>query len=97
MSGMFNYCRGLTSLDLSGWNTSNVTDMASMFNGCSGLTSLDLSKWDTSNVTSMYSMFHGCSKLNIIRMVGCEKPTIDKIKAQLTEDGIINNVNIITE
>jgi hypothetical protein len=30
-------------------------------------------------------------------MVGCEKPTIDKIKAQLTEDGIINNVNIITE
>ena len=98
MTGMFNYCRGLTSLDLSGWNTSNVTDMASMFSGCSGLTSLDLSKWDTSNVASMNGMFNGCSKLNTIRMVGCEQPTIDKIKAQLTTDGIsLDNVKFITK
>ena len=33
MAWMFKYCSGLTSLDLSGWDTSNVTDMHSMFEG----------------------------------------------------------------
>ena len=97
MSCMFDGCRGLTLLDLSGWNTSNVTDMSYMFNSCSGLTSLDLSGWNTSKVTRMNSMFSGCSKLKTIRMKDCSEATRTKIQEQLTTDGIINNVNIITE
>ena len=38
MSAMFYGCSSLTSIDLSGWDTSNVTDMSSMFNGYSSLT-----------------------------------------------------------
>ena len=71
--------------------------MSQMFDGCTSLSSLDLSGWDTSNVTNMGHMFGGCNALKTIRMVGCEQPTIDKIKAQLTKDGIINNVTIVTE
>ena len=52
-----------TSLDLSNFDTSAVTNMTSMFSGCSGLTSLDLSNFDTSAVTSMNSMFNGCTSL----------------------------------
>ena len=63
MSGMFEYCSGLTSLDLSHFNTQNVTDMQSMFFGCSGLTSLDVKNFDTQKVTNMGSMFSGCSGL----------------------------------
>ena len=63
MSYMFYYCYKLTSLDLSGFNTSVVTTMASMFYGCRGLTSLNLSSFDTSAVTKMASMFSGCSGL----------------------------------
>ena len=63
MDSMFYNCSGLTSLDTSGWNTSNVTDMDYMFYNCSGLTSLDLSNWDTSAVTSMTYMFYYCSGL----------------------------------
>ena len=63
MNCMFQFCRSLTSLDLSNFNTSNVTYMSGMFNGCSGLTSLDLSNFNTSNVTNMGSMFYGCSGL----------------------------------
>ena len=62
-NSMFNSCWQLTSLDLSKWDTSNVTNMGSMFKECSKLTSLDLSNWDTSNVTNMGSMFKECSKL----------------------------------
>jgi uncharacterized repeat protein (TIGR02543 family) len=62
-SAMFLFCTELTSLDVTGFDTSNVTNMAGMFYGCSGLTSLDLSKFDTGNVTNMSAMFMGCSGL----------------------------------
>ncbi|EAF2801470.1 BspA family leucine-rich repeat surface protein [Listeria monocytogenes] len=44
------------SLDLSNFDTSNVTSMQSMFDA-NYATSLDLSNWDTSQVTNMMSMF----------------------------------------
>ena len=91
MSYMFWSCSGLTSLDVSSFNTNMVTNMSSMFQNCANLESLDLSNFDTSN------MFLHNAKLSTIKMVGCSKATIDKIKAQLTTDGIINNVIIVTE
>ena len=51
------------ALDLSGLDTSRVTDMSGMFWVCSSLTSLDLSGWDTSRVTDMGSMFYSCKAL----------------------------------
>ena len=52
-------------LDLSKWNTNNVTDMSYMFSGCSLLLSLpDLSKWNINNVTNMSYMFSECSSLS---------------------------------
>jgi surface protein len=56
---MFYDCSGLTSLDVSGFDTSNVTDMQCMFDDCFGLTSLDVSGFNTSNVKNMNSMFRG--------------------------------------
>ena len=88
MEWMFMACSGLESLDLNGWNTSNVTNMGYMFSGCTSLTSLDLSGWNTSKVTFSTSMFYGCPNSLEIIMKGCSKETIDKIKAQLTTDGI---------
>ena len=61
--GMFSYCPSLTSLDVSSWDVSNVTDLSYVFGGCYGLTNLDVSSWDTSNVTKMVNTFWGCSGL----------------------------------
>ena len=60
---MFSRCSGLTSLDLSNFNTANVTKMTWMFQNCSSLNSLDLSNFNTANVTDMMHMFDGCSGL----------------------------------
>lgn len=66
MRNVFSGCSSLTSLDVSGWNTSNVTSMTNMFRNCYSLTSLDLSGFNTSNVTNMYTMFQGCESLTTL-------------------------------
>ncbi len=49
--------KDILDIDLSNFDTSNVTDMSTMFYGMSNLTSLNLSNFDTSRVTDMSSMF----------------------------------------
>lgn len=63
MSNTFSSCNNLISLDVSYFDTSNVTNMNMMFFACSSLTSLDVSSFNTSNVTNMKYMFSCCSSL----------------------------------
>ena len=58
MEAMFAYCKA-TSLDLSNFDTSNVTTMQGMFERCQA-TSLDLSSFDTSKVRNMKDVFNKC-------------------------------------
>ncbi|EAE7458724.1 BspA family leucine-rich repeat surface protein [Listeria monocytogenes] len=60
---MFSYATKLTELDVSGLDTSAVTNMNNMFNYCSALEELDVSHFDTSSVTTMYGMFWQCGLL----------------------------------
>ena len=60
---MFYWISNLTSLDLSNFDTSKVTNMQGMFEHMSNLTTLNLSNFNTSKVTDMNSMFHDMFKL----------------------------------
>ncbi len=60
------YGSNATTIDLSRFNTANVTDMRYMFNLCTNLTSLDVSNFDTSKVTNMQSIFHDCNSLTTL-------------------------------
>ena len=97
MNGMFDNCRSLTSLDVSNWDTSNVTNMDAMFNNCRSLTTLDLSNWDTSNVTNMGSMFWGCNALTSLDISKWDTSNVtnmtrmfDSCKSLTTVTGIID-------
>lgn len=61
MTSMFENCQNLQAIDLSGFNTGNVTSMAGMFKWCYVLggtdSGLDISGFDTSKVTTMKEMF----------------------------------------
>lgn len=97
MSSMFYNCSSLESLDLSGLNTSSVTDMSEIFSDCSNLTSLNLSGWDLSNAANnLLFMFNNCSKLQTIIMKGCSEETKNIIKAALADD-YITGCTIVTE
>ena len=43
--------------DLSGWDTSNITNMQHMFPGCYSFCGSGLENWNTSKVTNMQNMF----------------------------------------
>lgn len=62
-SGTFKEMRALTSLDLTGLDTENATDMNNMFRNSFGLPELDVSKLNTANVTDMSGMFSNCEQL----------------------------------
>ena len=62
-SKMFEGFSILTNINLSNFNTSNVTNMSSMFKDCNKLTGLDLSNFDTTKVTDMSYMFSNCRSL----------------------------------
>ena len=64
------YYSSLENLDLSSFNTSNVTTMERIFSYCSSLTSLDLSSFNTLNVTNMSNMFSNCSSLTSLDISG---------------------------
>ena len=63
---MFSGCSSLTSLDVSSFDTGNVTSTWHMFSGCRSLTSVDVSGFDTGSVTDMGAMFSGCSSLRSV-------------------------------
>ena len=63
MSGMFENCGSLRTLDLSHFDTRQVRDMSRMFEDCQGLEKLDVSHLDTSQVKDMKYMFAGCESL----------------------------------
>ena len=61
MTGMFFECSSLKEINLSNFNTNNVTNMSYMFSECSSLKDLNLSNFNTTNVTNMNYMFDRCS------------------------------------
>ena len=69
---MFEACTNLVSVDLTGLDTSAVTDMSSMFYGCTSLTSIDLMSLDTSSAISMWGMFNGCISLEHAYLAGID-------------------------
>lgn len=62
MSLMF-YNAILFNSDISGWNTSKVTNMTNMFCGAKAFNQ-DISSWNTSNVKNISYMFFGASSFN---------------------------------
>ena len=64
MNKLFNECTSLEYLDLSNFNTSNVTNMEDMFNGCYKLENIiGINKFNTSYVVYMNKMFQDCKVL----------------------------------
>lgn len=56
----------MAALDMSGFDTSGVTDMSEWFRGCQKVEKLDFASWNVSNVTNMELMFYDCRALTAL-------------------------------
>ena len=88
---MFINCVALKTLDVSNFNTANITDMDSMFHACSNLTSIDLSNFDTSKVTDMNDMFYSCRSLTSLDVSSFNTENVTNMNSMFFRcDGLTN-------
>ena len=73
---MFSDCKNITSIDLSLFDSSDVTDMSKMFCQCINIEKLDLSFLNTSNLLKMNGMFYNCEKLKEIDLSTLDNPKV---------------------
>ncbi|EJU3141567.1 BspA family leucine-rich repeat surface protein [Listeria monocytogenes] len=77
---MFLYTLNLTELDVSGLDTSAVSNMRGMFYRCSALEELDVSHFDTSSVTNMLYMFCDNEKLEKLDVSNFDTSSVTDIR-----------------
>ncbi|EAC2361025.1 BspA family leucine-rich repeat surface protein [Listeria monocytogenes] len=83
--GMFSYATKLTELDVSGLDTSVVTNMNTMFTYCSALEELDVSHFDTSSVTTMYGMFWQCGLLEKLDVSNFDTSSVTNMNSMFAD------------
>ncbi|TYV67284.1 BspA family leucine-rich repeat surface protein [Listeria monocytogenes] len=91
---LFLYCTALTSLDLSNFDTNQVTNMNGMFYGTSSLTSLDLSNFDTSQVTNMNNMFSNTSSLTSLDLSNFDTSRVTTMIAMFAYTPQLQNITL---
>ena len=91
---MFSGCKDLTSLDLSSFNTANVTDMRYMFDGCSSLIHLNVSPLNTANVTNMKGMFAECTALTSLDLSSFNTANVTDMRLMFSECTDLTSLNL---
>ena len=77
---MFSGCKKVKVLDLSNFDTSNVTDMGGMFFDCSSLVELNLQGFVTNNVSDMACMFSECKSLKHLDLSGFDTSNVEDME-----------------
>ncbi|MCR4630277.1 MAG: BspA family leucine-rich repeat surface protein, partial [Treponema sp.] len=93
-SYMFKNCSKLVSVDFSGVDTYNASEIYGMFYGCSNLASVNLSGFDTSNVTNMMFMFAYCSKLETVDLSNFNTSSATSIHGMFSDCTSLTDVNL---
>ena len=91
---MFNSCEGLTSVDFSGLDTSEVTSIGVMFSCCTSLTQLDLTSFDTRNVTDMSYMFTGCTSLTQLDLTSFNTSKVTSMAAMFSNCSSLTSIKV---
>ena len=97
----------MTSLDLSSFDTSNVTTMSAMFGrgmyglayerglrSCSELTSLDLSHFNTAKVTDFQEMFWGAYNLKSLDLSGWDTENATSMRYMFRDCSSLENLDL---
>ena len=76
LSSFIRNCTSLTTLDVSSWNTSSVTNFNAFAYGCTSLTTLDVSSWATSSVTNFGNFAYNCHDLVVLNTTSWDTSSV---------------------
>ena len=93
-AGMFFRCSNLIDINLSNFNTQNVTNLLGMFWGCNNLIDINLSNFNTRNVTNMRGMFYECNKLSSINLSSFETQNVTNMRGMFYECNNLTDINL---
>lgn len=91
---MFKSCKSLLTIDLTGFDTSSVTNMGSMINECDNLKSVDLSKFNTSKVTNMTWMFSGSKSIVSLDLTSFDTRNVTDMSGMFCDLEAIEDINV---
>ncbi|ONI47508.1 hypothetical protein AN644_05000 [Candidatus Epulonipiscium fishelsonii] len=94
MKELFYNCNELHALDLSNFDTTQVTDMSQMFAKCNSLQKLDLSHFDTSKVTDMSGMFEQCKALHQLNLSNFNTFKVDNMRGMFAECKMLKRLEL---
>ena len=94
IDSMFLCCRSLISVNLSNFNSNNVTNMSCMFRNCSSLNSLNLSNFNTNNVKYMNDMFYGCSSLTSLNLSNFNTNNVNNMNHMFYKCSSLTSLNL---
>lgn len=83
----------LKHLDVSGWDTSNMTSMYRMFCDMQNLTELDVSGFDTSSVTTLQQMFNNCN-LTTLDVSGFDTSNVTSMYGMFLNDSSLTALDV---
>ena len=91
---MFYYCKKIESIDISSFDTQNVSNMSYMFYYCCNLKNIDLSSFDTQNVKDMSYMFSNCYSLRFLDLSSFNTKNVINMEYMFKESYYLENINL---
>ncbi|MBQ9238199.1 MAG: BspA family leucine-rich repeat surface protein [Treponema sp.] len=92
---MFSGCKTLETIDVSKFDTSNVTNMYEMFRDCRKLKTLHVTGFMTGNVTNMSCMFAFCESLTLLDVTHFDTSNVTTMASLFSGCSALKTLNLL--
>ena len=93
-TGMFYNLKNIISIDLSNFDSSQVTSFDCMFLSCTSLKSINLNNINTSSVQNMLAMFEICSSLETLNLSSFDTSKVTTMKWMFYECSLLKSLDL---
>ncbi|MCL2578217.1 MAG: BspA family leucine-rich repeat surface protein [Defluviitaleaceae bacterium] len=82
----------ITQLDLSSWDTSNITNMQNVFSNLPNLTTLNIAGWNVENVTNMQGMFQNATGIQQLNFSGWNTENVTNMTSMFASTNALSRI-----
>ena len=91
---LFSHCSKINEIDLSNFDSSEITTVSGMFRDCTSLTSVNFNNFDVSKVKDMSYMFYKCYRLNNIDLSKFDTSQVTRMDCMFRDCNVLSYLNL---